>query len=198
MVGRASHLEDRLDAARTGSPAALGDLLETCRGYLLLIARSELGAELRAKGSASDLVQETFVEAHRDFARFRGQSEGELLSWLRQLLLNNLRDFSRRYHGAGKRERDREVSLDAEDLKLLFHSDSSSPSEKVIRREKVDIVRQALRQLPEDHRRVLLLRYQEGLSFEEIGTRMDRSANAARKLWLRAIESMEHELVRAP
>ena len=202
MADRETSFEDGLAAARAGSREALGQLLDACRGFLVLIARQELDSDLRAKGSPSDLVQETFVEAQRDFVKFRGQSEPEVLAWLRQLLLNNLRDFTRRYQCAEKREVDREVSIDAVDatggLGLLFISDSASPSEKVIRREKVDIVQQALRRLPDDQRRVLLLRYQEARSFEEIGTLMERSGNAARKLWLRALERMEHELETAP
>ena len=186
---------DWLSAARTGSPEAFGRVFEACRGYLLLIARQELDDALRTKGSASDLVQETFVEAHRDFAQFRGQGEAEVLGWLRKLLLNNLHDFTRRYRSAGKRLLEREVSLDAADgLGMAFTSDSASPSEKFIEREKDAIVRQALDRLPEDYRQVLLLRYQEELSFEEIGFLMERSANAARKLWLRAIERMENAL----
>jgi RNA polymerase sigma-70 factor (ECF subfamily) len=188
--------------ARNGSLDALGQVLEACRGYLLLIAREELDAELRAKGSASDLVQETFVEAQRDFAQFQGACEGELLAWLRKMLLNNLRDFTRRYQCSDKRDVDREVSLDAVDatagMARLFGSDSASPSEKVMRSEKAEIVQRALDRLPDDHRRVLLLRYQEGRSFEEIGALMERSANAARKLWLRAIDHMEHELGQEP
>src|SRR5437899_2062269 len=86
-----------LPAARTGSTEALGQLLEACRGYLLLIAQRELAPDLQAKGGASDLVQETFLKAQRHFAGFQGDSEGELKAWLRQLLLNNLADFTRLY-----------------------------------------------------------------------------------------------------
>jgi RNA polymerase sigma-70 factor (ECF subfamily) len=201
MAERNSGFVDRLNVARAGSPEALGRVLEACRGYLLLIARQELDPELRAKGSASDLVQETFIEAQRDFAQFHGDAEAELLAWLRQMLLNNVRDFTRRHRFADKRDIDREVSLDcawaAGHSDFLFVSDSASPSEKVILSEKAQIVQDAMKRLSDDHRRVLLLRYREGLSFEEIGPLMERSANAARKLWLRAIEHMEAELERA-
>jgi RNA polymerase sigma-70 factor, ECF subfamily len=202
MSQRETRITDGLDAARTGSLDALGQVLEACHGFLLLIAREELDADLRAKGGASDLVQETFVEAQRDFARFHGQSEAELLAWLRQLLLNNVRDFTRRFQRGGMRGIDREVSIDAVDatggLGLFCISDSASPSEKVIRREKATIVRAAIERLPVDYQRVLLLRYEEARSFEEIGTVMQRSANAARKLWLRALERIEQELERSP
>src|SRR5262249_36467907 len=113
MIPDEAELERHLAAARAGSPEDLGRLLEACRGHLLLLARRELDGELRAKGSASDLVQETFLEAHRDFPAFRGTSPAELLAWLRQLLLNNVRDFTKGYFGRDKRDVLREVPLDA-------------------------------------------------------------------------------------
>src|SRR5262245_55812569 len=79
-----------LAAARAGSSEALGQALEACRNYLLLIALRELDSGLQAKGGASDLVQETMVDALRDFRRFHGSSEAELQAWLRELLLHNL------------------------------------------------------------------------------------------------------------
>src|SRR5437667_11805139 len=93
-----------LPEAHAGSVEALGQVLEACRGYLLLIAQQELDPELRAKGGASDLVQETFVKAHRHFAHFQGDSDVELRAWLRRLLLNNLADFRALYREAGKRQ----------------------------------------------------------------------------------------------
>src|SRR6516225_2661748 len=101
----------RLAEARAGSREALGQVLETFRGYLLLIADRELEPELRAKGGASDLVQETFLEAQRDFSRFHGNSAEELRAWLRRLLLNNVANFTRQYRERAKREVGREIPL---------------------------------------------------------------------------------------
>src|SRR5262249_54728266 len=97
-----------LARARAGDRDALGRVLEVCRRYLLLIADRQLDADLRAKGGASDLVQETFLEAQRDFAQFAGNSEEELRAWLRRMLLNNLGNFTRRYRATGKRAVGRE------------------------------------------------------------------------------------------
>src|SRR5262249_59475811 len=94
---------------------ALGQALEACRGYLLLIAQRELDSDLQAKGGASDLVQETLVDALRDFGRFHGESEAELQAWLRQLLLHNLVDFTRHYRQAKKRQIGRELELEGGD-----------------------------------------------------------------------------------
>ena len=102
-----------LAAARAGSHEALGQVLEACRGYLLLLARRELAPDLQAKGGASDLVQETFLEAQRDFASFRGDTEAELAGWLRQILLNNLATYSRHFRETAKRRLACEISLEA-------------------------------------------------------------------------------------
>jgi DNA-directed RNA polymerase specialized sigma24 family protein len=100
------------EAAHHGSPEALGQVLEYCRPYLLAVANAQLERDLQAKAGASDLVQDTFIEAHRGFAAFRGRSEEELLGWLRQILLHNVADLRRQYRATEKRQVQREVSLD--------------------------------------------------------------------------------------
>jgi DNA-directed RNA polymerase specialized sigma24 family protein len=102
-----------LAAARAGSREALGQVLQTCQNYLLLVANQQLDAGPQAKGGASDLVQDTFLAAQRDFTQFHGTSEGELRAWLRQVLLNRASNFARHYR-AGKRALGREVALAAE------------------------------------------------------------------------------------
>src|SRR5262245_45138140 len=152
--------------ARAGSPAALGQALEACRGYLLLVAQGEVAEDLRAKGGASDLVQETLLEAYRDFARFQGDSEAELLAWLRRLLLNNLADFTRQYGGTGKRRLDREVPAPDGDSSAAadggLAAAGPSPSGVAAAGEQAAAVRGVLERLPPDYRRVIELRYQEG------------------------------------
>ncbi len=78
MTQPAKDADRQLADARAGSREALGGLLEGCRRYLLAIAERQLDPELKSKGGASDLVQETFLEAQRDFARFQGTSPEEL------------------------------------------------------------------------------------------------------------------------
>jgi RNA polymerase sigma-70 factor (ECF subfamily) len=188
-----------LAAARAGEPEALGQALEACRGYLLLVASRELGEDLQAKGGASDLVQEALLDAVKDFGRFQGDSEAELLLWLRRLLLNNLVDFTRRYRDAARRDVGREAPL-------AGASDSSAgpaghlaaalatPSGEALANEQTAAVQHALQALPEDHRQVLLWRYQESLPFEEIGRRLGTTAGAARKLLVRAIRQVRRNL----
>jgi RNA polymerase sigma-70 factor (ECF subfamily) len=187
-----------LVAARRGSKEALGELLERYRHYLLLVAEQELDPALRGKAGASDLVQETFLEAQRDFAAFAGASEQELLAWLRRLLRNNLANFARRYRGTAKRQIGREVRPGAgssarQPLDRL-PSAARTPGEEVIARERAGRVWEALERLPDKYRRALLLRCRDGCSFEEIGRRMKRSRNAAQKLWARAVERLQQHL----
>jgi RNA polymerase sigma-70 factor (ECF subfamily) len=196
MTRTANDAAERLSAARAGSSEALGQALQACRQYLLLVARSEFDEKLRGKGGASDLVQETFLKAHRHFGRFRGETEGELLAWLRQLLLNNLVSF-RRLFVAGRRHVGREVNLDGRDTSSPGHQlrgPAPSPSEQAIGHERDECLKLALERLPDDYRLVLDLRHDENRSFEEIGQSIGRSANAARKLWARAVERLQQEL----
>jgi len=197
--GDAAH---HLPAARAGSREALGQVLEACRAYLLRIANEGVPADVQAKGGASDLVQETFLEAHRDFARFQGNTEAELLAWLRCLLLNNVSNFARGYRATGKRQVGREVPLAGADSSMAgeagFVANTSSPSMEAMAHEQAEAVARALERLPEDYRRVITLRNQERREFDEIGPLMERSADAARRLWSRAIERLQHELDGTP
>ncbi|HEV3256610.1 MAG TPA: sigma-70 family RNA polymerase sigma factor [Gemmataceae bacterium] len=184
-------------AARSGSREALGHLLEWCRPYLLLVANQQLVPDLHGKVGASDLVQDTFVEAQRDFGRFHGASEDELLAWLRCILLNNVANVSRQYCETEKRQIKREIPLDEAPLGELLNAlidKGQSPSSQVLAQERDEVLRQALARLPEQYRLVIRWRSYERCSFEEVGRRMDRSTEAARKLWARAIEHLEQTL----
>jgi RNA polymerase sigma-70 factor (ECF subfamily) len=187
-----------LAAARAGSSEALGQVLEAHRAYLLHIAGQELDPQLRAKGGASDLVQETFLEAQRDFASFQGVADDELRAWLRQLLRNNVANFSRAFRDTGKRAIDREVPLQpggsSEDWVSQLAGAGSSPSAHARGAEQAQALQSALSRLPEDYCQIILLRHQEGLTFGEIGQRLGRTENAVRKLWARAVERIQQLL----
>jgi RNA polymerase sigma-70 factor (ECF subfamily) len=186
-----------LAEARAGSSEALGRALEACRGYLLKIARRQLDRELKAKAGASDLLQETFLEAQRDFVTFHGQTEREWLAWLRQLLLHNLANFTRSFHTA-KREIDCETPLHKKGLSTHVQfglaTPEPSPMDQAVANEEADRIHQVLRRVPKDYRQVILLRYQEDRSFAEISQRIGRSENAVRKLFVRAIDKVCQEL----
>jgi RNA polymerase sigma-70 factor (ECF subfamily) len=184
-----SDLGDWIRSARNGSTEALGRLLEECRPYLLLVANQELPPELRAKAGASDLVQETLLQAQGHFDRFHDDGKAELLAWLRRILLHSAANLRRRYCFTDKRQLAREVQ-GAPDVA----ASDPSPSSQVAAHEEDIVLRQALARLPEEYRRVVTWRNYDRLPFEEIGRRLGRSADAARKLWVRAVEQLQQNL----
>ena len=195
MARSSEPLEQLLAAARAGDAAATGQLLELYRNYLRLLARTLLGQTLRLRLEPSDLVQETLMEAHRDFRHFAGTTEAELVAWLRRILARNLADQAR-WHKAERRDVRRQESL--EDL-LERHGQEaahalvaglSTPSARAQRREQAVVLADALAQLPDDYREVIVLRHLERLSFKEVAERMGRSPGAVRMLWLRALEKL--------
>src|SRR5437868_9240641 len=81
--------------AQQGEPGAQGALLETYRNYLELLSRIEIGRRLQTKVDADDLVQETFLEAHRNFGLYRGHQEAEFAACLRAILATRLAELLR-------------------------------------------------------------------------------------------------------
>jgi RNA polymerase sigma-70 factor (ECF subfamily) len=190
-----------LPAVRSGSPDGLGRALDRFRDYLLAIANRQLDSALQAKGGASDIVQETFLEAQRDFDQFGGTTGSELRAWLVRLLMNNVANFARHYKATGKRELKREVALPGDPHSGItggLAADTPTPSVEAMAEERAEAVRRAVDRLPEDYRRVILLRNREDRPFDEIARLMGRSENAVRKLWFRAVELLQHELGAAP
>jgi RNA polymerase sigma-70 factor (ECF subfamily) len=193
---RRGDLADLIRSARNGSPEALGRLFEEYRPYLLLVANQELPCELRAKAGGSDLVQETFLQAQAHFDRFRDVGEAELLAWLRRILLNNAANLRRHCCATDKRQLARELALAdgwAGGVPNVAAPDPS-PSSLVAAQEQDGVLRQALERLPEEYHRVVMWRNYDRLPFDEIGRRLDRSAEAARKLWVRAVEQLQQGL----
>lgn len=191
---------DRLiEAARNGDDQAMGDALQTCRRYLMRIAREELHSELRAKEDASDIVQTTLLKAQKNFQQFAGTNRETLNGWLKQILLNVLRDVARKYQATKKRGGSGEVSFnDSSKIKINtgLYSPDPTPSEFVMARERQEALARAMEQLPTDQRQVIFLRSQQHLDFAKIGQKMDRTSEAARLLWTRAVKRLAEELKR--
>jgi len=187
-----------LGQARQGSSEALSGLLGRYRTLLLWTAIQSMNSDLLTKAGASDVVQETMLEAVRDFANFCGSSDEQWQAWLRQILANNLANFDRRYRRTSKRALNRELSIDD---KSAVRRDAESmvqrepmPDVQVIEKESAEAVRSAMVRLPDDYREILNLRYQNQLGFAEIAVRMSRSENAVRKLWARALNAMQSHM----
>jgi RNA polymerase sigma-70 factor (ECF subfamily) len=187
---------------RAGEARARELLFARYQHYLQVLAQAQLGRHLRAKCAPSDLVQQTMLEAHRDFSAFQGQHEAELLAWLRRILSHNLCNEARRF-AAQQRDAAREVSLDgvradversSVALQRCLAADTPSPSQIADHRETAVRMADALARLPDDYRAVLLLRVFEELPAEEVARRMGRSAGAVRMLQMRALTALRELL----
>jgi RNA polymerase sigma-70 factor (ECF subfamily) len=192
--------EQLLHQARAGDGPTLGRLLELYRTYLVVLARVQIGRRLQGKVDASDVVQEAFLGAYRDFPQFRGQTEPEFLGWLRQILASLLANLVRHYQGTQRRdvrlERQLAVELaqSSQALDRGLVAPQSSPSQQAIRREQSVVLAEALGRLPEEWRELLILRHLEGLSFPEVAGRLGRTVDSVKKLWPRALASLRRLL----
>lgn len=186
-------MDHRGDASGDGRIEAFGADLEACRNYLTLVAERMIPPALRPKLGASDLVQETFVDARRRFGDLRARGPDELRAWLYRVMMLNLAEQKRTYFATARTDVRREVRdrpAIGEDGPTLLDGLADArptPSTAAISRERLARLASALGELAERDRRAILLRYAEGLSFAEIGRRLDGlSEDAARKLYGRA------------
>lgn len=184
-------VEAWIEGARGGEPESLGQALEACRPYLVRIGVDEIGPDLRPKGDVSDLVQDTFLEAARDFGKFTGRTRPEWQSWLRQIFVNNLKGLVRTYRGTAKRRLDREYSLERAKFPRLgdgrLMRNISSPSSVAMKKERGEVVQRVLDRLSERERLLLAMKYREQCTFEQMGRRLGCSPVAARKALLKTI-----------
>lgn len=193
-----SPAESLLHAARDGGTEKLGELLQLYVNYLKILATTQLDTKLRTRISPSDVVQDTLLEAHRDFHQFRGRSEPELQGWLRKILIHNIGRVVERHVLAEKRNVRREVSLDRvhrsmerSSIHLRQIADSGdSPSDAAQQGEHTRMLADHLADLQEDYQQVIVLRNLEGLPFKDVAESMGRSCGAVRMLWLRAIDAL--------
>jgi RNA polymerase sigma-70 factor (ECF subfamily) len=171
------------------------------RPWLDLIARLQVESCFRGKFDASDIVQQTLMEAWRASAQFRGKTEAERVAWLRQILARVLAHEVRRYRGTLKRNLHRERSIErsidqsSRQLGAVLVSARSSPSEVVAKREQEVLLAEILEKIPADYREVIILRNLEGLTHEEVAERMGRSPGAVRMLWIRALQELRRHFV---
>jgi RNA polymerase sigma-70 factor (ECF subfamily) len=195
----AQPFESRMAAAHEGSLSAIGSIFEECRNYLLLIANRQLGQSMQAKIGASDLVQETFLQAQQIFDRFDGGSRQELSVWLAQILEYKLLLARRRLVGTEKRDSSREEPLHPTITDVVRNERlpvSPAPEKAAAHIDEMEQLKLALDRLPTDYQLAIELRSLQQQSFAELGRVLDRSPDAARMTWARAVLRLRKELRR--
>ncbi len=197
--GKSVQFSTLIERARQGDAACRDRLFGLCRSYLGFVARSQVETWLRRKVDASDLVQETMLEACRDFQRFEGHTEKEWLAWLQRILAHNAADFVRHYRGTAKRAAGREVPFhDPADSRSPGAPEpaapQATPSQEFFQLDTELRVTAALAELPPDYQEVIVLRNLQRLPFNEVAQRMSRSRPAVQMLWMRAIRKLQEAL----
>jgi len=176
-----------------------GQSLDQFRSYLYLLARAHIGPSVQQRVDASDLVQQTLLDAHAKKDQFRGDTDAQRAAWLRQILAHNLKDALRHHHRA-KRDISRQQPLEAgidesfRRAQVWLVAQQSSPSQQAEEKEELLRLADTLTQLSDDQRDAVILRHLQGMSLAEVASQLDRSEEAAAGLVYRGLKRL-HDLL---
>jgi RNA polymerase sigma-70 factor (ECF subfamily) len=188
-----------LEQARQGDQEALGRLLEAQRTSLHRLAERQLEGRMAVRVDASDIIQQTFLEAYRSFPQFAGQDVREWTAWLQSILDHKVAGAIRDHTLLQKRSVSRERSMDDSQgggvpLKQELDAGLSSPSQKAMRGEEEERLSQALAALPDDQREAVRLRHLEGWGLADIAQHLGRSRAATAGLIKRGLQALRRQL----
>lgn len=164
--------------ALAGSEADLGALLERMRQRLVLWCAARMSDTLRAHLEPEDAAQDILLAVFRDFRSYSGPPDKRFFGWFFTLAENKMRDLVD--HWTAKKRTPAEMP----------QMTQSSPSQVAARREVAVRVRDAIARLAEDHRMVIRLRKLEDRDVSEVAMIMNRSDNAVRILYCRALKEL--------
>ena len=179
--------EELVRRARNGDEAARSALVGRHARQLRARAQRLLPRVLRRKVAESDIVQEAWIAAFLRLGEFEERGEGSFARWMATVLDRKVLDEVRRFAGTGKRDVRREVAAGSSVERHAGAASDPSPSTEAVRGEERTRIDAAMATLPEPQRAVISLVQEERLTFEQAGARIGRSADAARKLYGRAV-----------
>ncbi len=178
------------------NPASSGEF-EPFRSYLQVLAETQLHARLKSKVDASDVVQQTLLQAYQARQQFRGSSNAERAGWLRTILGNVLcglaRDYSRQRRDVTREQSIQAVEQSSLQLANLLPANSSSPSAALHRDERANELAQAMLKLTYEQRQAIILKYWQGATLSEIGSQLDKSNEAVAGLIFRGMQKLKGE-----
>lgn len=187
--------QDPAQVRFTDGYRSIAELLDKYRPFLRLLAARQLDNHLAARLSASDIVQQTQLEAFRDCGLFQGESEQQFVAWLKKILSNNVMAAAHTHIVAKKRSVKREQSFpDPEHRGEEFGGKQDSPSAKVIQGESAVLLAHAMSKLTDDQFEAIRLRYLEGLPISAIAERIGRSETAIAGLLKRGLRGLRNKL----
>lgn len=188
MKADAENTADLVDRAKRGDAQAFERLFGRFRNRIALWVSTKMGPQLRARLTADDVLQETFLQAHGSLPAFEDQGQGSFLRWLLSIAANRMKDLSK-HHSAQKRDVRREAGAPVDRA-----ASSSSPAARASRGELLEMLVTALERVPDPEREVVILRAVEERSLAEIAKHLGKSASAVGVLYVRGLEAMRREL----
>ena len=165
------------DQSLAGDVDAWAELLAVHRERLERYVQRALPASIRARESASDIVQQTLIEGVGSRGKFRGERPSQVAAWLFGILKHRVRDVYRKHGRAGRRDVAREVPLSLVGGSAIPASPGQASTIDHGPRGRIRLI---VAGLPEESRRILLWRLDDDLPFAEIGRRLGISEDAAR------------------
>jgi RNA polymerase sigma-70 factor (ECF subfamily) len=163
--------QDLLGRIRAGERGAFAQLFAQHQAYLHRLVELRLDTRLRARLDPADVVQEAQLEALRRLDAYLDRPTLPFRLWLRQIACDRALKARRQHVGAARRAVGREVPLPEQSSVLLARqllADDATPSQQVSRGELARRLRQAVTQLPEADRDLVMMRHFEGLSNKEV------------------------------
>ncbi|MEO7326785.1 MAG: sigma-70 family RNA polymerase sigma factor [Dokdonella sp.] len=170
---------------RTGDAGAREQLVRRFLPLLRRWAHGRLPQQMRDLNETDDLVQATLFKAMTRLDQFESEGPGAFLAYLRQALLNQVRDEIRRH-----RRRPEHGDIDVE----LSDPDTPTLIEQIVGSERVRAYEQALAALPKRQQGLIVMRVEFGMSYPEIAAEVESTPDAVRVMVARAIVLLSHAL----
>lgn len=178
---------DLLDRVRAGDETALNRLFDRHVPILRRWASGRLPRWARDIADTSDLVQDTVLATLKHLDRFEHRGDGALQAYLRQAVINRIRNELRK----------RAVRGVPETVDTAIEDDGTSPFEAALGQQMLDCYDEALQRLLPEEREAVVSRVEFGLSYAEIAAALAKpSANAARMFVVRALVRLAEEMKR--
>jgi RNA polymerase sigma-70 factor (ECF subfamily) len=200
-MSTSSQMEDWVVAAQQGDRVALAKLLTACHPQMRSWAAAGLEPAVKARCGPDDILQEVYLDVARQIQQFENRGPGSFLSWIHGILNHKLIDAQRAAHAQARDVR-REVRAAAApddsywSLLDQVYAESGTPSRVVRRDEALRALLSCLTELSEVHRRVIQLRFLEGLSVDQVAARLGKTSAAVVALSRRALEALRKSMDR--
>ena len=198
MWPESQRVHELLDQAKSGDDAASDALFALCRDPLRRAVDLRLDPKLAHREDASDVVQKVLIDAHRRFQDYLRDPKMPFTLWLRHIAQDRIIDVHRRHQAAGRRSIEREqqaghIADDASSVMLVAQlvDQELTPASAAIQQELTKKLQVVMGELDATDREIILMRYYEQMSNQEIAEALELTEAAASMRHLRALRRLK-------